>query len=851
MKILFDSALDGRAWPLYPNKEKALLGEIQVGQLGMLGLLETMLGLRGPSMPEGVRIASLIPSLNLNKDAFWSRSATVDPFGVARELLRLHDFLVLHGWQGQPLTPRLKDLSSLSAQMLPSIPQRLIAVLAGLADYDGSLPSITLMESIGELPLLWQKVFDLLKKQGAPCQFKELARSLDHLSDLGSAQKSNFSPTGDASLQLIRPGGVLQAAEEVAAWLAKIAEDEGLEDTVIIGADPVLDDALHRFGLPVSGSTPESGHSLLQLLPLVLSIGWNPPDPARIMELLTLPISPVPSNISRKLIDALSKWPAMGSELWQKGLDGGLEELKDQVKSDRVKKRLQILFHSTVKGNYPVSEIKQRVDMHIQWLRGRFQDDALAYPALNQCQIFWSMVTALGRESLTEPLMKRILDETISAVDIQPILQAQAGLAMVTHPEAIIGTAKRIVWWNFNRNTVRPLAGPLLSTAEKTALAEAGVILPDSALQANARAVRWRRPLTFTEQQLILICPARDAAGNELHPHPLWDELLATSEDKANKLITTKIVHSLVLPSITPKQLTIPQPQTSWKITAGSIKPREKESPSSLDNFLGCPLKWSINYTGKIRSGHSATLPDLVPTLGSLAHEIVEEVLQQIPLPSADDGAILAGELFNQRAPQLVATLYQDGMEAKKEEIYNTVVMATRSLLQHLHDAGVGRIAVEQQLSGVFGSQKLEGRADVVLDRPFTVIDLKRSWAKGYKEKMKSGTALQIVIYGWLLKETRGVFPELAYYTLEDQTFLTTDSRHFANGVKVQTPSNDEVWKAFENTYNEAWKVLNSGLVRCPGNGDEVKAKLDGDSLILETPCRFCDYDVLCGKRFS
>ncbi|MEA3548576.1 MAG: PD-(D/E)XK nuclease family protein, partial [Thermodesulfobacteriota bacterium] len=462
-----------------------------------------------------------------------------------------------------------------------------------------------------------------------------------------------------------------------------------------------------------------------------------------------------------------------------------------------------------------------------------------------------TMVDAMGIDSLTEPLLKRLLDEASSAQCHLPSLPAQAGLAAVSAPESVIGSAGRIVWWNFSKDTVPSLTIPLLSAEERRALDEVGVVLPDSAMLADCRANRWRRPLDYAIQQLILVCPVQDTAGEELHPHPLWDELLAASHDKVGELISAKIGDYQSIPTITPDQLQIPEPQISWQVAAGTVKPRDKESPSSLETFFGCPLKWGLNYKAFIRGGHSATLPDLVSTFGSLAHKFVEEVLGQDTLPTADAGAMLAGKLFDQKAPQLVATLFQEGMEAKKEDIRNTVVLATQSLLQHLHDAGVGKLTIEQRLSGTFGSQQLQGYADIVLDKPFMVIDLKRSWAKFFKKKMTSGTALQIIIYGWLLKETRGVFPELAYYTLEDQTFLTTDAKHFPRGEEVNGPSLEDVWTAFEDTFNNAWQVIESGLVLCPGNGEEVESGLEDNRLIMEPPCRFCDYDVLCGRRFK
>lgn len=853
MNVIFDSALDGRVWPNRLGERKGTIGEIRVGQLGLLGLLESHLGLRGPEAPEGLRVACLVPIVLGKKDAFWERSAEVDPFGTARELLRLHDFLVMSGWQQQPLTPRLVDLASLSKNILPGMAQRLNLVLTGLSDLDSKWIRISLLQPVDQLPFLWQRVFEGLQKFGIHCAVCETAVSRNTGNDAGAARADVFTPVGDGSLQLVRQHGVVQAAEDIAAWLAVVAAEEGLEDTVIIGGDAVLDNALHRFGLPVTGAAEERGNSLTQLLPLVLAMGWDPPDPARILELLTLPASPVPSGIGRKLSKALNKWPALGSELWQTTLDEGVAAIEDKERREKTAERLQVLFSTDVVGNaYPITKIRQRVELLTSWLRSRFPEDAVAYPALGQCQIFLSMLEVMGLESVNEPLIKRLVDVATSSQAIPPAIPAQAGLAAVPKAEAVVGEARRIVWWNFTRDTVPPLIEPLLSEDERKSLSGAGVQLPDSALLASSRAKRWRRPLECVSQQLILVCPKLDGAGEEIHPHPLWDELLAASTDRVKTLMSERVQQSYSIPTVTPTHLPIPRPQVRWHVTPGMVKPREVESPSSLENFLGCPLKWTLQYKAQINSGHLAILPDMVPIKGSLAHALLEEVLLQETFPSADDGAALAGELFDRKAPGLVATLFQEGMEAEREDIRNTVVMATRSLLQHLHAAGTSKITVEQHLEGTFGSQKLQGWADIVLDEPFTVIDLKRSWAKFYKKKMASGTALQIVIYGWLLKEARGCFPALSYFTLEDQTFLTSDAVHFPNGEQVEVPPSIDVWQAFEETFNEAWQVLNAGMISCPGNGgDKVESRFADDRLILEPPCRFCDYDVLCGRRFA
>lgn len=849
MRIIFDSALDGRSWPAMDDGVSATLGEIRVGRLGLLGLLENLLGLTGPVVPDGVRIAALVPQVQA-LEGFWSKSAAIDPFGVSRELIKVHDYLIYQGWKGQGGSPRLDDLAKLTPHIRVGISTRLQLVLEKLNDSVLNLERVTLFEDVEGLPPLWRSVFEKLAAAGTDIEQAEITERPTGGNDLAHARSTSFVPVQDGSLQLYRPSGVMQAAEDVAAWLAGVKDDSGLDGTVIIGGDAVLDRALHRYGLPVTGAEPEKGNALLQLLPLVLSCGWNPPDPARVLELLTLPVSPVPPSMSRSLVKALEKWPAVGSPLWQKNLAEGLEKIEDQDRRQRVADRLAVLFTPIAGREYTGLEIESRLDMLVHWLQGRFHDDTAVGPALGQCAVFKEVVRASGQKNLDEPLLKKLLDEAVSSITPIALLPAQQGITAVREPEAVTGPVKRVVWWNFNSLAVPSLSQPMFSGKERTILTKGGVEFPDSMTLTSLQAERWGRPLQYAQQQLVLVCPETGSDGEELHPHPLWYEILARSGDKAEALIGEEIQYEVHVQKTQQEVLAIPAFQERWQVEPGSIHKRDKESPSSLENFLGCPLNWCFAYQARIRRGNVATLPDMIPTLGSLAHELVEEVICQEPLPDPEAGATLAGKLFDERAPLFVATLFQDGQEGEQVKIRNTIIMATRSLLRHFKEAGVKKLTIEQHLTGRFQDQELQGWADVVAADPFTVIDLKRSYSNFFRKKMNSGTALQIVIYGWLLKQEKGLFPELGYFTLEDQTFLTTDTTSFPDGEAVKGPPADEVWQVFEKTWAEAWKLLTAGNVFCNGGEEKVEAELSDDRLVLPPPCKFCDYDVLCGRRF-
>ena len=87
MKVRFDPDFDLGAWPGPLADREAVAGEVWVGPLGLLGHLETMLGLLGPVTSTQERAAALVPRLRA-VEGFWSRSAAVDSLGSARELLR-------------------------------------------------------------------------------------------------------------------------------------------------------------------------------------------------------------------------------------------------------------------------------------------------------------------------------------------------------------------------------------------------------------------------------------------------------------------------------------------------------------------------------------------------------------------------------------------------------------------------------------------------------------------------------------------------------------------------------------------------------------------------------------------
>ena len=99
MRIVFDPEFDHGSWPGPLRGGKASAGEDWVGPSAFLEMLETALGIGGPSFTMQERAARLVPAVS-RMEGFWARSAEVDPFATARRLLQWRDTLVMGGWAG-------------------------------------------------------------------------------------------------------------------------------------------------------------------------------------------------------------------------------------------------------------------------------------------------------------------------------------------------------------------------------------------------------------------------------------------------------------------------------------------------------------------------------------------------------------------------------------------------------------------------------------------------------------------------------------------------------------------------------------------------------------------------------
>lgn len=346
MRVVFDFALDGPAWPGPLGHGDDAYGEAWVGPEGLIGLLETRLGL-GAQHPSALNRACALVGRLRQVPGFWSRSFEVDPLGTSRRLIRDRDELALWGWSGQTFSPRLGALHEATRELPAGVPDRLRAIGGAIARRKAQLTHLITHTPIGAMPYMWRQVFDALARSGVTIEERQDTPA-PALGDLGGARANGFRPVGDGRLCLLRRHGHLDVADEVAAALARC---DRLDDVVVVAGDPILDHALARRGLPRLGART-SGPSSIQLLPLALATAFAHMEMGDLHALLAADPGPVPRTIARRLLAALRESPGRRTPGWTKALSEGLAPHATEVDRDDREQRAE-----SAEGDVEVREV--------------------------------------------------------------------------------------------------------------------------------------------------------------------------------------------------------------------------------------------------------------------------------------------------------------------------------------------------------------------------------------------------------------------------------------------------------------------------------------------------------------
>jgi ATP-dependent helicase/nuclease subunit B len=916
---------------------------------------------RLPSWSKRVAAAVAVATASGSPLPFYARSFAADSLGTAQTLLAWRDGLIEAGWSGQPIAgggDRLAALAALEADIVEPLPpgraDRLVRIENELhaSSKHAVYAGLTLVEDRALWPARWRAIFTHLEERGAAvtqlddnlgaralpavartpaaaaratevdartpaaaARATEVDARAPATSDLGVLQRmlrgerpsrragEGSAVTGDGTLLLLRGDTPGDLAELTAALLVRHREGA----VVVRCADPAsLEAALARQGLPHQGHAGASEwRPAMQLLPLALELAYEPRDPYRVLELLTLPVGPLQGMLGAQLARAVSKQPGVGGTEWKRQK----EKVAARLRASRVRLRTREGMTEAVAAAEAEAYVAERMQRVADWVEAPGEGAAGAPRATllgvaSRVGAFWqkrlaatedgetygaafaqarAMTDALSRdprESVSREEMRHLLDSVVRGAERHALTVERAGrVAHVDHPAALLAPARTVVFWAFVGGTERRPSPSPWHRAERAALEAAGVVFPDPGRLLAVESEAWRRGVLAASERVVLVVPST-VKGVAVAPHPTWDEIaarLGLEDDRAAACLTRWAHGTLagegqgqaLVPLVPVAPLALPEARGAWSLPPSRIAAAGEvvqTSATALGTLASCPLRFVLAQHAKVRAGALAKVAGGPLLNGSLGHRLVEELHREAAFELDDDelasrAALVLGELVKTEG----ATLLLEGASFERAQLVPQLVRAMLELRRYLASSGWRIQGVEEAVETSSTLGTLRGRLDVRLANAAgqqAVLDLK--WGEAtYRALLADGGAVQLAAYVRAIhvKGGKHSLPPAAYFSLQSGNVLTADARMGAPKT-LDGATLDETWARVEKTARAVQASLREGNVYVAATrralplldalkipaGDQPSHYALGDPA---DACTYCDYPAICGKAWE
>lgn len=840
-------------------------------------------------------------------DAFYARSLAIDELGTVARLVQWRDTLVEGGWNGDPIPSGGARLAALAAleRHEPESPHRLVVIEDAVRRASGGpvYAALDLLDDTALWPGRWRRIFALLASRGTAIRHRHLEFDLAAPStDLGKLQRHLRGETlsspavGDGSVIVLRGDTPADLAELTAALLAA-----GPPTVVVRCTDgESLDHALPLHGSPAQGHTGESAwRPATQLLPLALEIAFEPRDPYRVLELLTLPSGPFRGVLGARLARAVTRQPGVGGKEWNlqkveaytRLHDDALHRERAAGRSDPDATRAADTFAAErlarvadwLEGpGAPRTRIERAALLAVvervrSWLLDRIRAAAGATfaAAHQQARVFADAVASDPRTGLSLEEVRQLFDQAGRSSHRLELAREEAGrIAHVGHPASLHASQTRVVLWSLVGGIEpRPQRLPW-NAEERAALEAADVYLVDPAARLAAEAAAWRQSVLAAREQLVLVVP-RSIKGATTEPHPLWNEIRARLDlDEARTTTLTREARRLleggardvsvrVLPP-----LPLPDGRARWHVPADLLRGAEdtrRISVTALERIATCPFSWVLEHRAGLFSGSMTAVARHALLNGGIAHRLVELLYGEDAFARDEDSFLArAAARFDELLRTEGTSLLLPGASIERAQLRRQLLHAVRALHRYLVDSGWRIAAVEEEIEVASSVGPLHGRLDLrLIDAEERVAVLDMKWGgTSYREKLSRGLAVQLAVYVRAVAALQPASwgdPPAGYFACSTGTVLTADPR-LRGARTIHGPTLAETWQRVETTARAVLEAHERGVVHVPA-ARELLPILDalhvGEGeranhleMAPDAACGFCSFDAICGRKW-
>ncbi len=898
MTIHFGLTFDDQVFP----QPLATGGGVQFfGPNRLLQFFEIHLGLTGhPSDTDYLRVEEyrqvLLTYLKDHPNAFFEASFHADQFATAMTLLNRRDELWSAGWDfsKQPSAPpRLKALSDIeqklreNSSLTPGFADRYQTVLDKLKHREIPVQKIILNEPLEMLPALFRRLVALLQNKGITISTKKAPVTtgrgdLSVLKNrLGKAQKEKVLPRGDGSLMILKA----KRESTLSSYLAKLFRlNPKFQPLCLVpGKSRALDNALIQEGLPSMGILSASlARPTLQVIKLIPVFLWEPIDPYKILEFVSLAVKPLEEELANRIAAQMAARPGLKSESWNFMIRRYFEELEEKaqqdttIKTGKIRQEYQFWFERQryhIAGKAPKGEIIEIFGYLADWAFRIFEESGSRNNSLlvlsEQAKRIRELLEALPESELSHLELERIVRTIYEPAPVQFTAAEKGHLPYVHHPGSVAGPAEDLLWWNFTQNEPDHFFARWYHP-EQQYLEQLGIQLQYPQQENALMLWQRKRPFQWVQKRLILVIP-ETYEGSEVHPHPLLGDLEACFSDLTplsydldsgeGKAFFAQFFKLPAEKQLVNQRLGKPQPF----IRLGEnrqLEEREDETISSLETLFYYPYQWVFRHKIRLKKSSILSVVKDNTLMGNLAHRLFERLFREEDI--ADWDKYTVEQWIEKQSRSLLsregAVLLMYGREPDRMDFINKVKYAAWCLVDLMQRNGWKVLATEKPLEGSFLGLPINGRADLVLERDgtYAVVDLKWRGSAWREQMIRNEEDLQLVLYAHLLHESDQP-AHTAYFIIENGKMIARNNQAFTDLVAVSPDSdhktvNQRIIEKMEATYRWRMDQIRQGLIeiRCDQTRHELEEAYGSELLDLlemkEGDAPFDDYRTLISR---
>ena len=882
------------ASPLLPEPSDAATDELYLDYPGLLQYLERFYALsRSPANREALRSEQYRQLLQRRLEhadrsvPFYAAAFRADSIATSEELLSRRDELIEHGYdlrrEAAAGTPdRIAVLHELEAllldpdqelELLPSLADRLLALLAAVRQRRHPDLRIEVHGPEQLMPGGVTRLLRALESAGDAVSYLPDPVSPPATTDLcGWQRRLEASLAGESGKQppvtVGRDGSLvlLRAEREthLAAYLARVARrnPDWRPGVLMTVRNQTLDNAMIMEGLPSMGIPSTSlARPSLQVLKLVTAFLWEPIEVERIMEFVSLVNKPLERRLGQRLAVHLADTPGLFSARWNFTVEEAFREMEarkfPKARLRRAREQYEFWFRRRRyprDGRVPKSDVRSLFVFLRNWALEAYEEDKEQAGLLvlsAQSERATELLDAQPEADLSYLEVERLVRTIYQPAPTQFRLAERGALPVSFSPAAVARISadsqpplQRLVWWDFVETDPTYFFSRYYP-AELEFLRRQGCELhtPD---QRN-RLRHWEnlRPVLHTQQQLILCIPER-VDGSLTDAHSLMGDLEATFGEEGLAGITVRIDETgaptglfagLDLPDfadVSVRPLAPPVPLLNLS-RPGVIVPREKETPSSMDDLLYYPHKWLFRHQLGLKPTPILSIANENRLRGNLSHLFVEQLLKEVAEDSRDWSRREVESWIDDNAIRLLrqqgAVLLEYGQEPERVQFNLTMKKSAWTLISFIQQNGWRIRGSEERVDGELtpmGGQPVTGRADLILERErngrkeAAIVDLKWRGKTVFRNLLRNGGDIQLAMYSEFLRQTGPEVVHTAYYILRDALMICRNELAFEGADTVPaeedfTVVQRDTLRKIRRTFDWRWEQFADGQleVRC------------------------------------